>query len=197
MVDWSPVTEKNLASGMSISELCAATIMYSDNTAINLLMKKLGGPSAVTAFARSIGNSTFQLDNWEPELNSNPNKLRDIATPEAMGNSLRRLALGNTLGLQQREQLLYWLKANTTGGAKIRAGVPKGWIVGDKTGTGGSYGVTNDIAIIWPPKASPIIMAIYFVTNDKNDTQHYDNVIASASRIIISSLHLKPAYCYG
>lgn len=190
LVDWSPITEKHLASGMSISELCAATIMYSDNTAINLLMKKLGGPSAVTTFARSIGDDTFQLDNWEPELNSNPSDLHDTSTPEAMGNSLRHLALGNALASPQREQLLSWLKANTTGDSRIRAGVPKGWIVGDKTGTGGSYGVTNDIAILWPPKAPPIIMAIYFATKDKNDTKHYDDVIASASRIIISSLHL-------
>ena len=190
LVDWSPITEKHLAFGMSISELCAATIMYSDNTAINLLMKKLGGPSAVTTLARSIGDDTFQLDNWEPELNSNPNDLRDTSTPEAMGNSLRQLALGNALASPQQEQLLGWLKANTTGNSRIRAGVPKGWIVGDKTGTGGTYGVTNDIAIIWPPKAPPIIMAIYFATKNKNDTKHHDDVIASASRIIISSLHL-------
>lgn len=190
LVDWSPITEKHLASGMSISELCAATIMYSDNTAINLLMKKLGGPSAVTAFARSMGDGTFKLDSWEPELNSNPSDLHDTSTPEAMENSLRKLALGNTLASPQREQLLGWLKANTTGDSRIRAGVPKGWIVGDKIGTGGSYGVTNDIAIIWPPKAPPIIMAIYFTTKDKNDTKHHDDVIASASRILISSLYL-------
>lgn len=190
LVDWSPMTEKHLASGMSISDLCAATIMYSDNTAINLLMKKLGGLSAVTTFARSMGDDTFQLDNWEPKLNSNPNDLRDTSTPEAMANSLRQLTLGNVLASPQREQLLSWLKANTTGDSRIRAGVPKGWIVGDKTGTGGSYGVTNDIAILWPPKAPPIIMAIYFYTKDKNDTKHHDDVIASVARIIINSLHL-------
>ncbi len=188
VVEWSPITQKRLVSGMSLSELCAATIMYSDNTAINLIMKKLGGPSAVTAFARSIGDDTFQLDSWEPELNSNPNNSRDTSTPKAMGNSLRQLALGNALASPQREQLQHWLKANTTGASKIRAGVPTGWIVADKTGAGGAYGVTNDIAILWPPKAAPIIMAIYFVTKDKNDTKHYDDVIASASRIIIGSL---------
>lgn len=199
LVEWSPITEKHLPDGMSISELCAATIMYSDDTAINLLMKKLGGPSAVTAFARSIGDDTFKLGNWEPELNSNPSDLRDTSTPEAMGNSLQKLALGNALALPQREQLLGWLKANTTGNSRIRAGVPKGWIVGDKTGTGGSYGVTNDIAILWPPKAPPIIMAIYFTTRDKNDTKHHDAVIASASRMLICSLclALNSTKCYS
>ena len=190
LVDWSPITEKHLADGMRISELCAAAIMFSDNTAINLLMKKLGGLSAVTAFAHSIGDHTFKLDSWEPTLNSNPNDLRDTSTPEAMGNSLQQLVLGNTLASPEREQLLVWLKANTTGDSRIRAGVPKGWTVGDKTGTGDSYGFTNDIAIIWPPKALPIIMAIYFTTQDENDTKHHDDVIASVSRILISSLYL-------
>jgi len=188
LVYWSPITEKHLADGMTISDLCAAAIMFSDNTAINLLMKKLGGPEAVTAFARSIGDNIFKLDSWEPELNSNPSDLRDTSTPEAMGKSLQQLALGNALALPQREQLLGWLKANTTGNSRIRAGVPKGWIVGDKTGTGGSYGVTNDIAILWPPKAPPIIMAIYFTTQNKNDTKKHDDVIASVSRMVIGSL---------
>lgn len=188
LVYWSPITEKHLSDGMTISELCAAAIMFSDNTAINLLMKKLGGPEAVTAFARSIGDNIFKLDSWEPELNSNPSDLRDTSTPEAMGKSLQQLAHGNTLALPQRDQLLGWLKANTTGDSRIRAGVPKGWIVADKTGTGGSYGVTNDIAIIWPPEAPPIIMAIYFSTQNKNDIKKHDDVIASASRMLISSL---------
>ncbi len=188
LVYWSPITEKHLADGMTISELCAAAIIFSDNTAINLLMKKLGGLEAVTAFARSIGDSTFRLGNWEAELNSNPSDLQDTSTPEAMGKSLQQLALGNTLALSQRDQLLGWLKANTTGDSRIRAGVPKGWIVADKTGTGGSYGVTNDIAIIWPPEAPPIIMAIYFSTQNKNDMKKHDDVIASVSRMLISSL---------
>lgn len=189
LVDWSPVTEKHLADGMTISELCAATLMFSDNTAINLLMKKLGGPEVVTDFAHSIGNKTFKLNSWEPVLNSNPAELGDTDTPEAMGTSLRKLALGNILASKQREQLLGWLKSNTTGNSRIRAGIPKSWVVGDKTGTG-SYGVTNDIAIIWPPQSPPIIMAIYFSTQNKNDTQNHDDVIASASRILISSFKI-------
>jgi beta-lactamase class A len=190
LVSWSPITKKHLADGMTISELCAATIMFSDDTAINLLMNKLGGPEAVTAFARSIGDRIFKLENWEEELNSNPNDLRDTSTPAAMGKSLQQLAFGNTLAPTQRKQLLIWLKSNTTGDLRIRAGVPKGWIVGDKTGTGDSYGVTNDIAIIWPPKAQPIIMAIYFATQNKTDTKRHEDVIASASRMLIRSLKI-------
>lgn len=188
LVYWSPVTEKHLSDGMTVSELCRATLIYSDNTAINLLMKKLGGPETVTAFARSIDDNTFILENREPELNSNPDRLSDTSTPKAMATSLQKLALGNILAPEQREQLLDWMKANTTGNSRIRAGVPKDWIVGDKTGTGGAYGVTNDIAILWPPGAPPVIVAIYFSTKNKNDTKQYNDVITSATRILLSAL---------
>lgn len=184
---YGPITEKHLADGMTIAELCAATIQYSDNAAVNLLMKELGGPAAVTAYARSIGDHTFRLDRWEPELNSAiPGDLRDTSTPAAMEKTLQRLALGDALALPQRAQLVAWLKGNTTGGKRMLAGVPKGWIVGDKTGTG-SYGTTNDIGVLWPATGSAIVAAIYFTQHEK-DASPRDDVIASATRILIRAL---------
>lgn len=181
---WSPVTEKHLADGMTISELCAAAVMYSDNAATNLLIKKLGGPEAVTTFARSIGDIAFRLDDWEPKLNSNPDDLHDTSTPAATEKSLQQLALGNALAIPQREQLVTWMKGNTTGNNRIRAGVPKGWIVADKTGSG-DYGITNDIGIIWPPKCAPIVVVMYFVQN-KKDAPHREDILASATRLLIN-----------
>lgn len=184
---YGPITEKHLADGMTVAELCAATIQYSDNAAVNLLMKELGGPAAVTTYARSIGDNTFRLDRWEPELNSAiPGDLRDTSTPAAMEKTLQRLALGDALALPQRAQLVAWLKGNTTGGKRMLAGVPKGWIVGDKTGTG-SYGTTNDIGVLWPKTGAPIVAAIYFTQHEKNASPR-DDVIASATRILISAL---------
>lgn len=184
-LSYSPITKNHLADGMTISELCAAAITYSDNTAMNILVKHLGGPQAITAFSRSIGDTKFRLDRMEPELNTAiPGDKRDTSTPAAMEKSLQQLALGNTLGSSQRELLQLWLKDNTTGNKRIRAGVAKGWIVGDKTGTG-YYGTTNDIAIIWPPKCAPIVMAIYF-TQNKPHAAPRDAVIAQAARILIN-----------
>ncbi|WP_342221871.1 class A beta-lactamase [Candidatus Fukatsuia endosymbiont of Tuberolachnus salignus] len=184
LVSYSPITEKHL--GMTVEELCAATIQYSDNTAVNLLMKLLGGPKAVTEFARSIGDHTFRLDRWETDLNSAiPGDLRDTSTPVAMAKSVQRLVLGDALPPAQREKLQVWLKGNTTGDASIRAGIPEGWVVGDKTG-GGDYGTTNDIGVLWPPTAAPIVVAIYFTQNEK-DAQTRKDVIASATRILISA----------
>lgn len=184
LVVYSPVTEKHIANGMTISELCAATITQSDNSAINFLMQKIGGPKAVTAFARSIGDKMFRLDRWEPELNSAiPGDLRDTSTPAAMEQSLRRLAFGNVLATPQRQQLQTWLKDNTTGNTRIRAGVPTNWAVGDKTGTG-DYGTTNDVGIIWPSNCPPIVVAIYF-TQNKKDAAPRNDIIASVTRALI------------
>ncbi|MFJ7565345.1 class A beta-lactamase [Herminiimonas sp. NPDC097707] len=184
---YAPITQTHIADGMSIAELCAATLQYSDNAAANFLMQELGGPAAVTAYARTIGDDTFRLDRWEPELNTAiPGDLRDTSTPAAMEKSVQRLTLGDALALPQREQLTAWLKGNTTGGKRMLAGVPKDWIVGDKTGTG-SYGTTNDVGVIWPATGAPIVAAIYFTQHEK-EARPRDDVIASATRIVVAAL---------
>jgi beta-lactamase class A len=186
---YGPITGKNVAKGMSIAELSAAAIQHSDNAAANLLMKELGGLETLNAFARSIGDEAFRLDHWEPELNSvTPHNLRDSSTPAATVRSLQELLLGDTLKPPQREQLATWLKGNTTGNTRIRAGTPQGWVVGDKTGTCGSYGTTNDIGIIWPPKEEPIFVAIYFMHQNKDATVRND-IIASVTQLLLGTLH--------
>lgn len=181
---YAPVTQKHIADGMTIAELCAATLQYSDNAAANILMKELGGPTAVTAYARAIGDANFRLDRWEPDLNSAiPGDERDTTTPTAMEQSLQKLMLGDALASMQRAQLVAWLKGNTTGGKRLLAGVPKGWIVGDKTGTG-SYGTTNDAGVLWPVHGAPIVAVIYFTQNDK-DAAPRDDVIATATRVVV------------
>ena len=186
LTNWTPITEKHLADGMTIAELSAAAISYSDNTAMNLLTKKLGGPQGINAFARSIGDNTFRLDHWWPaEAMSAPGDVYDSSTPAAMEKSLQKLVLGDVLALAQREQLQTWLKNNTTGDGQIRAGVPKAWMVGDKTGKGFYHGTTNDIGIIWPPKCAPIVVAIYY-TNNKKDTVYRNDIIASVTHILLN-----------
>jgi beta-lactamase class A len=183
----SPITSKHVGTDMSVSDLCAAALQYSDNTAANLLMKQLGGPAAVTAFARLAGDETFRLDRWETELNSAiPGDPRDTSTPANMARSMQGLALDNVLADPQREQLHAWLKGNTTGTTRIRAGVPSDWVVGDKTGAG-AYGTTNDIAVLWPAKGSPVVLAIYFTQPDQAAPLRND-VIAEASRIVVAGI---------
>jgi beta-lactamase class A len=187
LVTYSPITKQHVEDGMTVAALCAAAMQYSDNTASNLLMNLLGGPGTVTAFARSIGDRQFRLDRWETALNSSiPGDRRDTSTPNAMGRSLQRLALEDALEPYLQVQLRAWLQGNTTGAARIRAGVPADWQVGDKTGTG-DYGTANDLALLWPPRRAPVVVAIY-TTQGQKDTKVRNDAIASAARIVVDWL---------
>lgn len=189
LVTYSPITEKHLSEGMTVAELCAATLQYSDNSAANFLMKILGGPQAVTAYARSIGNEVFQLERWETELNSAiPGEIRDTTSPAATVHSLQHLLLGTSLPAQQRQQLDTWMRGNTTGDQRIRAGVPAGWSVADKTGSG-AHGSVNDIGVAWPPTGagSPLVIAVYYTREVKGAPTNQD-IITAATRIVVAAL---------
>ena len=159
----SPMTEKHVgAPGMTLAELCHAAITLSDNTAGNLLLDSFGGPAGLTAFARSLGDTVTRLDRRETELNEAiPGNPRDTTTPAAMLDDMRHLLLGDALSSASRQQLTDWLLANTTGGSRLRAGLPRDWRVGDKTGTSDN-GASNDIAIVWPPDRAPLLVTAYY-----------------------------------
>ncbi|GAA2153352.1 class A beta-lactamase [Actinomadura napierensis] len=161
LVDNSPVTEKHVKGGMTVSALCKAAITQSDNTAGNLLLKQLGGPAGDTAFLRSLGDRVTRHDRWETDLNLwKPGSVLDTTSPRAWAGDLRSLTAGGALVRADRDRLTGWMKQTRTGGNRIRAGLPKNWTVGDKTGTGTGYGTANDIAIAWPPSGAPLIIVI-------------------------------------
>jgi beta-lactamase class A len=162
LLEYAPVVRKNLPRGqMTLAELCAAAIEWSDNAAANLLLPQLGGPSGLTRFMRSAGDAISRLDRVEPELNDyTPGELRDTTTPMAMTTLLAALLTGDVLAPASRKQLADWMIGCRTGDARLRAGLPKSWRVGDKTGTSGK-GQANDIAIAWPPNRKPILIACY------------------------------------
>ncbi|MEV0690541.1 class A beta-lactamase [Streptomyces sp. NPDC050388] len=185
----APITGKpeNLADGMTVAELCAATICYSDNTAGNLLLRELGGPTAITRFCRSVGDRTTRLDRWEPELNSaEPWRTTDTTSPSAVGRTYARLVLGTALAAGDRERLTDWLLANTTGGAKLRAGLPSDWTVADKTG-GGMYGTNHDVGLTWPPGRSPLVMAV-LTTKHEPDASPDNPLIAETATLLSRAL---------
>jgi len=167
IVEYSPVTETRVAGeGMTVAEICAAAITVSDNTAGNLMLASFGGPEALTNWLRSLGDAATRLDRIEPALNeATPGDPRDGTTPRAMAYTLQRILLGNVLSKKSEAQLIEWLIANKTGNARLRAGLPADWKIGDKTGTGG-HGATNDVAIIWPPNRPPVIIAAYLADTD-------------------------------
>jgi beta-lactamase class A len=192
LVSNSPATSKHTRertgnAGMSVADLCKAAITLSDNTAANLLLASFGGPAALTAFARSLGDGITRLDRNEPTLNEGtPGDPRDTTTPIAMLGNLRELVLGEHLTSSSRAQLLAWLAANETGGERIRAKLPKDWGVGDKTGTG-DHGTANDVAIVWPPGRGPILVAVY-LTGTAGDAARCNAAIADVGALVAQSV---------
>ena len=154
----SPRTAPRAGGDMTLDELCQAALQVSDNTAANLLLRTIGGPPAITAFARSIGDERTRLDRWETELNSAvPGDPRDTSTPEALGGGYRTLLSADVPGPPQRQQLEEWMRANET--SSMRAGLPQGWTTADKTGSG-DYGSTNDIGIAYGPAGQRLLLSL-------------------------------------
>lgn len=186
VLSYAPVTRLHTgAPGMRLDELCAAAITVSDNTAANLLLESLGGPQRVTAFVRGLDDGTTRLDRIEPDLNiAHPGDLRDTTAPDAMLRTLQRLLLGDVLAPASRARLLDWMRGCLTGTDKLRAGLPAGWSAADKTGSG-SQGESNDVAILWPPQRSPVLVTAYYVA-PSTDAQVRSAVLAEVGRIAAS-----------
>lgn len=188
MVANSPIAEQHLGTGMTLQEIVHAAVAYSDNTAANLLFAQVGGPAGLQAALRALGDDTTSSDRTETELSDwEPGQTADTSTPRAMAENLQRMVLGDALREDARSLLVQAMRDNTTGDELIRAGVPDGWTVADKTGSA-SHGGRNDIAVLEPPNgAAPIVLAIYSNRLDANG--EYDNaLVAQATRVALDAL---------
>jgi beta-lactamase class A len=186
LVSYSPVVEQELSRGaMTIEALCLAAVTVSDNAAANLLLGRIGGPPALTAFLRSMGDQVTRLDRIEPELNDvAPGDARDTTSPVAIAETARRLMLGDgPLSAVSRQRLVGWARATTTGPDRLRAGFPAAWPLAHKTGTG--MGPTNDFGIVWPPGAPPLVVSAYYVAPDL-PLRRREEVLAGVARLAAS-----------
>jgi beta-lactamase class A len=188
LLEYSPVTRPNVEEGgMFVEGLCAAAIEQSDNTAANLILSWIDGPEGLTKFARTLGDEVTRLDRWEPALNvASPGDERDTTTPAAMCQTLQRLFTSDALTQESRKRLEGWMVASKTGAKMIRASVPAGWKIGDKTGRSGK-GETNDIAILRPPTGGPIFIAIY-TDAPKESSEGREKLIAEIAKTAIEAL---------
>ncbi|HAT1987765.1 TPA: class A beta-lactamase [Legionella pneumophila] len=177
---WHPISGQYVNQKVSLRTLAEGAISYSDNTAINIIIRELGGLGAINQFAHNIGNSSFKIAHYEVNLNSNPKINEDSSTPKDMALSIKKIMLEDVLNNQNKVLLLDWMRNNTTGYNRIRASVPLGWSVADKTGSG-SYGIANDIGIVWSPACKPVILSIFTVSN-QSDAKPSDAVIAQITK---------------
>ncbi|MEU0242716.1 class A beta-lactamase [Streptomyces sp. NPDC006235] len=185
----SPITGRHVATGMTLRELCDAAVRYSDGTAGNLLMRDLGGPAKLTAYLRGLGDSVSRMDHFEPELHEvRPEDPGDTTTPRAVATDFRELLLGKALPAGERTLLTDWVSHNATavGARRIRAGLPKGWQVADKTGTG-NWGRANDIAIVRPPRTAPLVLAV-MTDRPGYDAEPSDALIAEVTARTVTAL---------
>lgn len=183
----SPITEQHVGQGMTLGELCHATITTSDNAAGNLILASHGGPQGLTAYARSLGDSVTRLDRWETDLNeATPGDPRDTTSPRAMAHLLATTLLGQALSAGSREQLAQWLEACETNGQRLRAQLPAGWRMGSKTG-GGGHGSTNDVGIFWPPGRPPVVVAVYVTDTQAPPADRNAAIAAVAARVTAAS----------
>jgi beta-lactamase class A len=184
LITYSPVTEKHLADGMTVAELCDAAITLSDNTAANLLLRTLGGPQKLTDFIRKTGDETTRLDRVEPELNEAlPGDVRDTTTPAAMAKTLRQLLTGDTLTAASRQQLARWMEEDKVAGPLLRSVLPAGWYIADKTGAGerGSRGIVAALG----PDGTPSRIVVIYVTGSKATMDERNKAIAAIGEAVI------------
>ncbi|WP_425608013.1 class A beta-lactamase [Pontibacterium granulatum] len=187
IVNWSPITENLFQTGMSVGELCNATMTMSDNTAANLLLATIGGPQGLTMFLRGIGDDTTRLDRWETKLNEGaPGDLRDTTTPAAALRTLKELLFGKALSVPSRRQLTKWMIDDKVADDLLRASLPEGWEIGDKSGAGG-YGSRSIVAVIWPPEKGPILVTVYLTENGA-DFPTRNQVIAEIGAVIVEKI---------
>jgi beta-lactamase class A len=191
LMENAPVAKQNLEKGaMSVADMCEAAVELSDNTCANALLARVGGPSALTAFWRSIGDTVSRLDHNEPELNrSPPGDPRDTTTPAVMAGNLQRLILGKALSPTSREHLTGWMLGCKTGDNRLRAGLPKDWRVGDKTGNNGKD-ASGDIAVTWSTRGEPVLICAYTQGGSPTPGQ-VEAVFAGIGRFV--GMHLSAA----
>ena len=195
LLEYAPTTTANVGKGqMTIGELCSAAVSLSDNTAANLLFPLIGGPAGLTSFVRNnLEDKITRFDRTEPTLNSNiDGDERDTTTPEAMSNLLRTIFSWDTsyarvLQSESLKLLKDWMVATSAGNARIRAGVPKGAVVADKTGSGANN-ATNDVGVVWPPNRPPVFLSIY-TSGGTLDADGRNQVIADITKLVFDTLN--------
>ena len=188
VVDYSPVSGPRAGDGggLTVAELCSATVSLSDNTAANVLLARHGGPAGFTAFVRALGDRSTRLDRNEPSLNEAAvGDPRDTTTPLAMLQTMHKLVLGDVLTPASRVWLQRWLAETSTGDKRLRAGAP-GWKVGDKTGTARS-GTSNDIGVLWPAGGGAPVLVTCYLTQSTASPEQRDAAIAQVARAVLAA----------
>ncbi|RIJ51686.1 class A beta-lactamase [Clavibacter lycopersici] len=183
---YSPVTSAHVDTGLPLAQLAEAAMRESDNTAMNVILERIGGPAGLDRALEELGDTTTEVVNREDELNRiEPGSTDDTTTPAAFTGALAGILRGDRLSDHDRAILLDWMSGNATGDALIRAGAPDGWTVADKSGGAGA--IRDDIAVVTPPGRDPLVVTILTTRNDP-ERDHDDALVARAAEVVLAAL---------
>jgi beta-lactamase class A len=187
LLEYAPVSKEHVRQqGMTLGDICAAAVQWSDNTAANLILKALGGPAGVTRFVRSLGDSVTRLDDVEPALNVvKAGDVRNTSSPASMLSLLSTVLFGQVLGVDSRARLEGWMLDAKVGEKRIPAGLPAGWRIAHKTGTGSDE--TNDVGIVWPPDRAPIVVAAFY-SQGAMPQERRETVLREVGRVVAEGI---------
>jgi beta-lactamase class A len=187
MLNNAPFSQTRIGGSASLLEMAEAMVVLSDNPAANLALARVGGPAAMTAWLRSIGDRITRIDRNEPEMNNEvPGDPRDTTTPATMLATCRRLLTAGPLNAANRAQLLAWMAASRTADTMIRAALPPGWQEANKTGAG-SWRARNIVSVITPPGRKPIWVAAYLFAG-KSELAERNRQFVPLGRAIVESV---------
>jgi len=182
---YSPVTSRHIPDGLTFAQLAEAAVRESDNTAMNLVLQRIGGPAGLDSALSRLGDTTTEVVNTEPDLNTiEPGTSDDTTTPAAFTADLAAYLDGPVLNDSDRTLWIDWMSGNAIGDSLIRAGAPKGWAVADKSGGAGA--IRNDVALVTPPGRDPILITI-LTTKNNTSAKYDDELVARAAALTLAA----------
>ncbi|MCD8824139.1 BlaZ-like penicillin-hydrolyzing class A beta-lactamase [Mammaliicoccus sciuri] len=192
IVPYSPVLEKFINKDITIKKLIEATMLYSDNTANNIIIEALGGYKEVNKRLKSLDDKTTKPSRMEPELNNyDPKNNRDTSTPQAFGKTLNKLINDGRLSKENKAFLIDLMINNKSGDTLIKKGAPKNFKVADKSGQAITYASRNDVAFVYPKgESKPIVLVIFTNKEGKTDKPN-DKVVSETAKVVLEKFNDK------
>ncbi|WP_323714411.1 BlaZ-like penicillin-hydrolyzing class A beta-lactamase [Mammaliicoccus sciuri] len=192
IVPYSPVLEKFINKDITIKKLIEATMLYSDNTANNMIIEELGGYKEVNKRLKSIDDKTTKPSRMEPELNNyDPKSNKDTSTPKAFGKTLNKLINDGHLSKENKAFLIDLMINNKSGDTLIKKGAPKNFKVADKSGQAITYASRNDVALVYPKgESKPIVLVIFTNKEGKTDKPN-DKVVSETAKVVLEKFNDK------
>lgn len=192
IVPYSPVLEKFINKDITIKKLIEATMLYSDNTANNMIIEELGGYKEVYKRLKSLDDKITKPSRMEPELNNyDPKSNKDTSTPKAFGKTLNKLINDGRLSKENKTFLIDLMINNKSGDTLIKKGAPKNFKVADKSGQAITYASRNDIAFVYPKgESKPIVLVIFTNKEGKTDKPN-DKVVSETAKVVLEKFNDK------